>query len=172
MKLLGHILGLISVSALSGSIVHAQDSDIATGEIAAHAAHSAAEASPGPPMQETMYCGGETTRAVVDAYFAELQEAIEAGRPASYFNRFVADRFSTLRDESYLAFDREDFNSVTPRFFSMSDWRAIAERGSARLEDVGYRGCMFDHGKVWFQGYGDTFELRAINHDLPWVELD
>ena len=172
MKLLGHVLGLISVTALSGSIVHAQDSDIATGEIAAQSAHSAAEGSPGLPMEGTVYCGGETTRSVVNAYFTDLREAIDVGRPASYFNRFVADRFSTLRDERYLAFDREDLNSVTPRFFSMSDWRAIAERGSAGLEDVGYRGCMFDHGKVWFQGYGDTFELRAINHDVSWVERD
>ena len=77
-----------------------------------------------------------------------------------------------MRDDRYQAFDRGDFVSVTPRFFSMDDWREIAARGPDRLKDMGYRGCMFDHGKIWFDGDGEYFRLRAINHDMPWVTDD
>ena len=118
---------------------------------------------------EVFYCGGETTEGVAKRYFQQMNEAIEQDLPSSEFDRFVGDRFSTVRDGRFLVFIRDEVTPVTPTRISREDWSEIARRGVDRLWG-NYRGCMFNHGKVWFQGDGNTFELSAINHDIEWEE--
>lgn len=117
--------------------------------------------------EEVFYCGGETTEDVAREYFQQLNEAIEKDLPVGEFDRFVGERFSTFRDGRYLVFVRDEVAPVTPMRISREDWSEIARRGIDGLWD-NYRGCMHNHGKVWFQGYGNTFELSAINHDIAW----
>lgn len=120
--------------------------------------------------EEVLYCGGETTESVAREYFQQLNEVIEKDLPTGEFDRFVGQRFSTFRDGRYLVFVRDEVAPVTPMRISRQDWSEIARRGIDGLSGGNYRGCSFDHGKVWFEGYGDTFELSAINHDLDWEE--
>ena len=117
---------------------------------------------------DIFYCGGETTRAEVSRFFSLLHEGMEEGRPAAYFNQFVADRFRVIRDERNFVFDREDFNSVTPRFFSREDWIRIVDKGAPGLNDMGWRGCMIDQGKVWFTASVKGLHISSINHDMAW----
>jgi hypothetical protein len=118
---------------------------------------------------EVFYCGGETTVGVARRYFQQLNEAIEQDLPSGEFDRFIGNRFSTVRDGRFLVFIRDEVAPATPTRISSEDWSEIARRGVDRLWG-NYRGCMFNHGKVWFQGDGNTFELSAINHDIEWEE--
>jgi len=122
------------------------------------------------PERQTIYpCGGETTFALAQDYFADLSEALASDAGPEAFNRFLAPRFSVFRDGKYAYFDRSDFRAITPRFISREDWQRISEQGLNAVEDAGYRGCMIAHGKVWFDAYGrDGLLLKAINHDLAW----
>ena len=121
---------------------------------------------------DIIYCGGKTTRGEVSRFFEELSQGIESDRSAVFFNQFVAEQFNALRNERRLTFDREDFKSVTPRFFSWEDWLRIDERGASSLEDMGWRGCMMDRGKVWFQADEKGLRISSINHDMPWLASD
>jgi hypothetical protein len=119
---------------------------------------------------ETMYCGGEVSIASVNRYFNELKAALKSDAPQN-FNRFVNSDFSTIRNERYFMFRLKDVGAVTPARISRDDWQRIVECGTSKLDDAGWRGCMFDLGKVWFQGEGDSFVLIGINHDMQWKEL-
>jgi hypothetical protein len=116
-------------------------------------------------------CGGETDPATVQKYFSDLQFALRHHEDANTFNKFVHDNFSTIKRGRYLRFNLRDVGAVTPSRIGLNDWKSMAERGSAKLEGVGYRGCMFDNGKVWFEGDGTKFKLIGINHDLPWEDI-
>ena len=116
-------------------------------------------------------CGGETTRAKAEEFFADLKEELAKAEANQSFIRFVAPSFWVRRSDKRTVFDRADFNAVTPRFLTMDDWREIERRGLKDLENLGYRGCLMDHGKVWIDAYGEQgLLLRGINHDMPWVE--
>ena len=117
------------------------------------------------------YCGGETTQAKAEAFFADLKRALASEEGPAKFNRFVAPSFSVRRGERRVIYDLDDFNSITPRFISIDDWKAIDERGLEVMGMGSWRGCMMDHGKVWLDAYGeDGILLKGINHDLKWVE--
>ena len=121
---------------------------------------------------EVFYCGGETTNAVVALYFERLEAALAGSGPSSRFNRFVADRFSvTDASGKVLWFTLKDFNSITPGRITSEEWQHIIDRGPARLEDAGWRGCFMDHGKVWFETDKKSgFKLRSINRDMDWAD--
>ena len=105
-------------------------------------------------------------------FFRALRKGLEQKRPAAYYNRFLGETFGVTRSGRYLRYNKADFNAVTPRFFSSKDWENIAKRGERGLESVGWRGCMMDHGKVWFQADENGLRLTSINHDMAWVEID
>lgn len=151
-----------------------QDSE--TGQSAAEALDAMVEDGDFEAREELptdiVYCGGETTRAEVTRFFSRLRAGVEQDRPAAYFNQFVAERFVVRRNERRLVFDKEDFNSVTRKFFSREDWIRISDKGTAGLEDMGWRGCMMDLGKVWFDPDENGLRLRVIDHDMPWLSAD
>lgn len=123
------------------------------------------------PDDEPFFCGGETTQAKAEEFFADLRQALSSEDGPSKFNRFVAPRFWVTRGEQSIYYDLADFNSVTPRFITIEDWEAIDERGLEVMGVGGWRGCSMDHGKVWLDAYGeDGILLKGINHDLEWVE--
>lgn len=111
---------LAAIAASSATMAYGQDSEADQSAVEAHDAmvedgdFEEREELP----TDIVYRGGETTRAEVSRFFSRLRAGIEEDRPAAYFNQFVAERFSVVRDDRYLVFDREDFTSVTPRFFS------------------------------------------------------
>lgn len=119
---------------------------------------------------DVFFCGGETTRAKAQAYFARLKVAVNAASPKSRFNEFVAPQFliTDARGRT-LWFKRADFNSVTPRHIRVEEWREISARGLAAVRDVGWRGCMMSHGKVWFES-SEThgLELKGFNRAMAW----
>ena len=165
---------LIAIAASSGTSASGQDSKADQSAVFALEAmlkDGDFEARDDLPT-DIVYCGGETTRAEVFRFFSHLSAGIKEGLPAPYFNQFVADRFSVNRDDRYMVFDREDFTSVTPRFFSREDWIRIADKGAPALEDMGWRGCMMDRGKIWFSADEKGLRISSINHDLPWLSPD
>lgn len=115
-------------------------------------------------------CGGYTTRAEAQAYFARLKLALNAASPKSRFNEFVAPQF-LITDASgrTLSFKRADFNSITPGRIRIEEWQEISARGLAAVEDLGWRGCMMNHGKVWFES-SEThgLELKGFNRTMAW----
>ena len=129
-----------------------------------------ATASPSDKGSDVFYCGGETTRARVDAYFDKLKRLVGSGAPPIEFDQFVGERFSTLKNDRYLVFKKDDVSPVTPARISRDDWREIAKRGVDEIRDAGWRGCMLNHGRVWFETDGESFYLRAINHDIRWAD--
>ena len=121
---------------------------------------------------EVFYCGGETTNAVVASYFEKLGSALAESGPRDRFNQFVADRFA-VRDSRgrELWFYLKDFNSITPGRITIEEWRHIKDRGPAKLEDAGWRGCFMDNGKVWFEADGQSgLKLRSIARDMDWID--
>lgn len=121
---------------------------------------------------EVFYCGGETTNFVVASYFERLESALAETGPRGRFNQFVADRFG-VRDSRgrQLWFDLKEFNSITPGRITIEEWQHIKDRGPARLEDAGWRGCFMDNGKVWFEADGQSgLKLRSIARDMDWVD--
>lgn len=115
------------------------------------------------------YCGGQTTTAKAEAYFADLAAALLNEDDPAALNRFVAPEFSINSQGRNTIYKLADFPSVTPDLVPMEDWREIQKRGLAGLFDGGWRGCALDHGKVWFDAYGeDGLRLKALNRDIEW----
>ena len=119
-----------------------------------------------------IYCGGETTQATVDVYFANLKSALATAGPSNRFNQFVSDKFGVTDTQGEMHwFDLKDFNSIVPDRIAIEEWQKISDRGSEMLDPAGYRGCFMDHGKVWFvAGEQSGFKLRSIAKDMDWVE--
>lgn len=68
-----------------------------------------------------------------------------------------------------LYFDLEDFNAITPGRIALSDWQEISARGPGQVRDVGWRGCMMNHGKVWFESSETKgLELKGLNRSMAW----
>jgi hypothetical protein len=130
----------------------------------------AASAGAPQPRDEVFYCGGETTRGEVDRYFARLKAALNAKAPKSRFNEFVAPKFLiTDQRGRTLYFDLEDFNSITPGRISLRDWQEISARGPNQIEDLGWRGCMMNDGKVWFDSNETKgLQLKGLNRSMAW----
>lgn len=122
--------------------------------------------------KEVFYCGGETSIAEVALYFERLETALAESGPRNRFNQFVADRFGvTDASGRVLWFTLNDFGSITPGRITLEEWQHIKDRGPARLEDAGWRGCFMDHGKVWFEADEKAgFKLRSINRDMDWAD--
>ena len=119
---------------------------------------------------DVFFCGGETTRAKAQAYFARLKLAVNATSPKSRFNEFVAPEFMITDSRGRtLSFKRADFNSVTPGRITLEEWRESSARGFAAVSDVGWRGCMMSHGKVWFDS-SEThgLVLREFHRTMAW----
>ncbi|WP_156423712.1 hypothetical protein [Erythrobacter sp. YT30] len=116
----------------------------------------------------TYHCGGELTESVAKSYFIQLRDALDKELPSHAFDRFVGERFNTHRNGRDFVYVREEVVPVTPARISREDWAKIAALGFDGLSDGGYRGCMLNYGKVWFQGDGDNFWLSAIDHDMNW----
>jgi hypothetical protein len=131
-----------------------------------------ASASSSRSGNELFYCGGETTNAEVASYFEKLEKALSENGPKNRFNQFVADRFGvTDSGGRTLRFALKDFNSITPGRITIGDWERIRDRGPARLEGAGWRGCFMDHGKVWFEADGQSgLKLKLIARDIDWVD--
>lgn len=124
-----------------------------------------------PDNDEPYFCGGETTRSQVDRFFADLHEALASGSPLSRFDRFVAGSFQVVEHGKATTFDRNDFNSITPRFVTLADWEEMRKRKTANLQGAGYRGCFFDNGKAWFVASPDQgLRVAGINKDMPWLK--
>lgn len=130
----------------------------------------AASAGAPQPRDEVIYCGGETTRGEVERYFARLKVALRETGPKSRFNEFVAPKFLVTSERGRtLYFDLEDFNSITPSRIPLSDWQEISARGPNQIEDLGWRGCMMNHGKVWFESNETRgLELKGLNRSMAW----
>ena len=124
------------------------------------------------PEFEVVYCGGETTKIEVRRFFAALRQGLEENRSASYFDGFLGHSFGVTRDGRHLRYNKADFSAATPSLISPADWESIAKRGEDRLEPIGWRGCMMDNGKVWFEAGESGLRLSGINHDIPWKQLD
>ncbi len=124
------------------------------------------------PRDEVYSCGGETTRGEVDQYFARLKAAIEAKSPKSRFNQFVGPQFSITDERGRnLTFNLQDFNAITPGRIRLEDWREISARGPEEVEGIGWRGCMMNHGKVWFQSNEKHgLELIGFNRSMAWEQ--
>ncbi len=133
----------------------------------------AASAGAPQPRDEVFHCGGETTRGKVERYFVRLKSALRATGPKSRFNEFVAPRF-VITDERgrTLYFDLEDFNSITPGRIPLSDWQEISARGASEVDPIGWRGCMMNHGKVWFESDETKgIHLRGFDRSRPWEPI-
>jgi hypothetical protein len=130
----------------------------------------AASAGAPQPRDEVFYCGGETTRGEVERYFARLKVALRATGPKSRFNEFVAPKFLVTSERGRtFYFDLEDFNSITPSRIPLKDWQEISARGPDQVEGIGWRGCMMNHGKVWFESNETRrLELKGLNRSLAW----
>ncbi len=130
----------------------------------------AASAAAPQPRAEVFHCGGETTRGEVDQYFARLKAALKAKTPKSRFNEFVGPQFSITDERGRtLSFNLEDFNSITPGRIRLEDWREISARGPEEVEGIGWRGCMMNRGKVWFQSNEKHgLELIGFNRSMAW----
>ena len=120
-----------------------------------------------------VYCGGITDAQTVSRYFSDLRRTLETPGPMKRFNAFVGPRLTvTSKSGRTLHFHTNELGSVTPGRISIADWREISRRGASRLEGAGWRGCFFDLGKVWFEGFGrrpGQFYLDGINHQMEWV---
>jgi len=119
------------------------------------------------------FCGGETTQAEVDRYFARLKTAIKASSPKNRFNEFVAPKFRITNERGRtLVFNLEDFNSITPGRIPLKDWQEISARGPDQVENMGWRGCMMNHGKVWFESNETKgLELKGLNRSMVWEQV-
>ena len=114
------------------------------------------------PGSEVVYCGGETTKIEVRRFFAALRQGLEENRSASYFDGFLGHGFGVTRDGRHLWYNKAEFSAATPGFISTTDWESIAKRGEDRLEPIGWRGCMMDNGKVWFEADESGLRLSGI----------
>ena len=114
------------------------------------------------PGSEVVYCGGETTKIEVRRFFAALRQGLEENRSASYFDGFLGHGFGVTRDGRHLWYNKAEFSAATTGFISTTDWESIAKRGEDRLEPIGWRGCMMDNGKVWFEADESGLRLSGI----------
>jgi hypothetical protein len=133
----------------------------------------AASAGAPQPRDDVFYCDRETTKGKIEQYFARLKVALRATGPKSRFNEFVAPRFLVIDERGRdLEFDLEDFNSITPGRIRLADWREISARGPDEVDPIGWRGCMMNHGKVWFES-NDTkgLQLRGFDRSRVWEPI-
>lgn len=123
---------------------------------------------------DVVSCGGETTQAAIELYFANLRSALSEAGPDRRFNRFVRERFGIRSEQGKaLWFDLADFNAITPGKITRDEWQEIRNRGPHKLENAGWRGCFLDHGKVWFEATEETgLKLTWISRDMPWEEQE
>ena len=111
---------------------------------------------------EVLYCGDETTQQLAENYFTDMRLALEADGPPDRFDKFVGDRFTVIRDGRVLRFDKADFNSLMPHFFSIEDWRMLASQNVDDLQPLGYRGCDIRGGNVRVRGW--SRRIASIHH--------
>ena len=120
---------------------------------------------------EAFFCGGETTREQAAQFFADLDSALKSGDSGEQLNALVTSQFTVIEDDTAANHDISGAGTVTPSLVTRDNWEAINARGLSELESVGYRGCMMDHGKVWFEASeGGPLKLKSINRNMDWVE--
>lgn len=121
------------------------------------------------PIAEVFFCGGETTRPVVDRYFEDLEQALSDRGPDRLFDRFVRRKFS-IRDAqgAVRRFDLATVEAITPEIISREEWQQISDSGPNQLQDAGWRGCFLGQGKFWFEASQEGgLGLNSINRTVP-----
>lgn len=114
------------------------------------------------------FCGGEAAPGTIDAYFKRLSDHLAAAN-APVPMEFYRETFGITAGGRTLYFRRREMGAGARALPSLEDWRMISRRGPGMLESLGYRGCLLDDGKVWFEvGMDGTFALSGFNKDLPW----
>jgi hypothetical protein len=120
--------------------------------------------------REAFICGGETTREHAAQFFADLDSALKSSDSGEQFKALLTLQFTVIEGDTAASHDISRAGAVTPSLVTRDDWEAINARGLSELESVGYRGCMMDHGKVWFEASeGGPLKLKSINRDMDWV---
>lgn len=114
-------------------------------------------------------CGDVVRTEVVKSYYRKLNAALTDRAANHAFNQFVAPQFGIVRDSKYVEFRLKEVGNVTPARIGLEDWKMISRRGMAALESVGYRGCLYDNGKVWFEAMNGQFQLISFNKDIEWL---
>ena len=125
--------------------------------------------APSPPAPDDVphWCGGDANPGVIETYFQQLESHLAKSEQAVPM-AFYGERFSVTSGGRYLVFRRAEMGPGARALPSRDDWREISRRGAKGLDSVGWRGCMFAHGKVWFESDGGSFTLIAFNKDMPW----
>lgn len=125
----------------------------------------------GIELEDITYCGSELSTGAVSRFVAKLSSIVTGPDAESvdasnlYYER-VSFWYSGFRHDAY----RDRLEDYDGRALEIRDWREILVRLRAnQLEDGGYRGCMLDNGKVWFQADSDgELKLSAANLDRGW----
>lgn len=104
---------------------------------------------------------------MIDAYFRRLAAHLASSDQAVPMT-FYGERFAIGSGERWLDFARRDMGAGARALPSLEDWREISRRGPGALDPVGYRGCNFAHGKVWFETAGETMTLISFDKEMPW----
>ena len=118
-------------------------------------------------------CGTQTSQEKAEAYFTDLAAALHHQSDPAQFNRFMAPSFSINSGGANTTYNLADFRAITPDFVTIEEWREIERRGLVNVFDAGWRGCALDHGKVWFDAYGEEgLKLKSLDRDLEWVVID
>lgn len=119
-----------------------------------------------------MACGDTIATTAVKSYFDKLESTLNGSFANRDFNQFIAPQFSMIRNSKYVEFRLQDVGNVTPSRLGIDDWKMISSRGMTSLESVGFRGCLYDNGKVWFEAINGQLYLKGFNHDMPWLSSE
>jgi hypothetical protein len=112
-------------------------------------------------------CGIPLKAGAVDRFIERLSAGLARNDPGFVRSNDLFDERASFYYDGYrhdrIAGAEEPYRG---RILTMSDWEKILDRlRKGRLEDVGWRGCMLAHGKIWFQG-DPQGELKLFIADL------
>lgn len=165
-RIVGTAILAIALSACSG----APEAEPAPSDAVAEAPAPTASADEALTDTAVFFCGGETTRGQAASFFTDLDAALANSDADATFDALATPQLTVIENGEA---SNHDNSALTPALVSREDWEAIAQRGMAGLESVGYRGCMLDSGKVWLEAAeGGELKLKSINRDMEWIASD